>query len=208
MSVRKLPSGRWQARVKDGRRDVASKSFDTRRSALAWEAEQRAKLAGGAWVDPKSGRIPVRQVVEEYLATRPSVVTSKTLLTEQYLLGRMSPALGRLPVSAVTTEDIQADLARQVEGWSTASLRRYRGVLSALFTYAASRRLRGENPVRGTRTPTGAPDHAAGEMLPFTLDELREVVSDLMEHSPEGKLALVMGSARKSSWRLRSPTAP
>lgn len=35
MTVRKSPGGRWRGVVKSGRQQVASKTFDTRREALA-----------------------------------------------------------------------------------------------------------------------------------------------------------------------------
>ncbi|ACZ22773.1 site-specific recombinase XerD [Sanguibacter keddieii DSM 10542] len=193
MSVRRTPSGRWQVRVKDGRRDVASKTFDTKRSAQAWEAEQKAKLSGGAWVDPKAGRTPVREVIDEYLATRPGIVSSKTLLTEHLLLGKVTPALGRLPVSAVTREDVQTDLGVQALGLATSSVKRYRGILSALFTYSVARRLRETNPVSGTKLPSGAEGHERTEMAPYTLEELREVAAACMEQSPDGDITLFLG---------------
>jgi len=47
MSVAKLPSGRWHARLKSGRQYIAGKTFDSKREALAWLARERAAMAGG-----------------------------------------------------------------------------------------------------------------------------------------------------------------
>lgn len=191
MTVKKLPSGRWRARIREGRAYIASKTFDTKGAAAAWEAEQKLKLAGGVWVDPKAGRRPVAEVAEAYLLTRPGLVSSKTLTTERYLLKCMSPSFARLPVSAVSADDVQAELGAHVAGWATASLKRYRGVLSALFTYAVSRHLRSGNPVQGTKVPTG--ENAPEEMHPFMLDELREVAAELLARADDGDIALFLG---------------
>lgn len=36
MTIRKTPNGRWRAQLKSGRTQVASKTFDMRREAVAW----------------------------------------------------------------------------------------------------------------------------------------------------------------------------
>ena len=42
VSLRKLRSGRWHARLKSGRIYVTGKTFDTRRDAQAWLTRERA----------------------------------------------------------------------------------------------------------------------------------------------------------------------
>ena len=193
MSVQRLPSGRWRVRVKVGGREVYTRVHELKREAVADEAMQRARLTRGEWVDPRAGKVPVGDVVAAYLASRPGKVAEKTAATEVYLLGRLSPALRRLPIACVSSDDIEADLVVQAADLSRASLKRYRGIVSALMAYAVRQRLRGDNPVRGTRVPESAAGREAWTIAPFTPDELREVVAALVLRHPDGDLALVLG---------------
>ena len=53
-SLRKLPSGRWQARytAPGGKTTTAPMTFDTKGDALAWLSTVRADLVRGAWLPP------------------------------------------------------------------------------------------------------------------------------------------------------------
>jgi hypothetical protein len=91
MSVRKTPGGRWRGIVKSGRQQVASRTFDTRRQALAWVARERAALAGG--VDPRAGRRTVRVLLPEWLAEREHAVSRKSYVSDRSLMRLTPPAL-------------------------------------------------------------------------------------------------------------------
>ena len=75
MTIRKLPSGRFQAIVKAGRTHVCSKSFPTRREAQAYYAREKAALAGG--IDPRAGRASVRSLLPVWLEERKHAVSAK-----------------------------------------------------------------------------------------------------------------------------------
>ena len=51
MSIEKTPNGRFRAHLKSGRVKVATRTFDTRREAVAWLTRERAALDGG--IDPR-----------------------------------------------------------------------------------------------------------------------------------------------------------
>lgn len=57
-NVRKLPSGRWQARyeVEGGRSVTAPIAFRTKADATRWLAGVETDRAKGTWVDPSQGR--------------------------------------------------------------------------------------------------------------------------------------------------------
>lgn len=58
-SVRRLPSGRWQASYwHQAVRFTADRTFRTKADAHAWLATTEVDLLRGAWVDPTGGRIP------------------------------------------------------------------------------------------------------------------------------------------------------
>lgn len=63
-TVRKLPSGRWQARysIGPGKLGPAPRTFATKNEATRWLASVETDQARGGWIDPRAGRI----TLEEY----------------------------------------------------------------------------------------------------------------------------------------------
>ena len=60
-SVIRLPSGavRYRARVKSNGRYVATRVFERKADAVAWEQDQRRRLRLGEWIDPRRGQVPL-----------------------------------------------------------------------------------------------------------------------------------------------------
>lgn len=60
-SVRRLASGRWQARylVAGGRISAAPRTFRTKADAARWLAMAESDQARGVWVDPRAGKVPL-----------------------------------------------------------------------------------------------------------------------------------------------------
>lgn len=57
-SIRKLASGRYQARYKhDGMHHPAPHTFKAKADANAWLAEVQMDLRRGVWIDPKAGQV-------------------------------------------------------------------------------------------------------------------------------------------------------
>lgn len=71
-SVRKLPSGRYQARYSDAQmnRHTAPRTFASRRMAEDWLATVRADMVRGTWRAPELGSITVAEYAADLLATR------------------------------------------------------------------------------------------------------------------------------------------
>ena len=47
---------RYRARIKANGREVASRMFDRKSDAVAWEQDQRRQLRAGEWLDPRRAR--------------------------------------------------------------------------------------------------------------------------------------------------------
>ena len=76
MSIQRYEKGgkvRYRARVKSHGREIATRVFDRKRDAEAWEQEKTRRLRLGDWVDPRRGRVPLSLVAEEWMASRGSV---------------------------------------------------------------------------------------------------------------------------------------
>jgi integrase len=169
VTVRKTPGGRWRGIVKVGRQPVASRTFDTRRQAVAWVARERAAIAGG--VDPRAGRRTLRVLLPEWLEEREHAVSRKTYVSDKAVTRLTPPALAALQIGAVTDREIsRALLSLTKSGLAESSVKRYRASLSAFFAWAVRERLIITNPVTGTRVPKGR--GVRGEIRPFAEDEL------------------------------------
>ncbi|MHB1498033.1 MAG: hypothetical protein ACYCXN_08995, partial [Acidimicrobiales bacterium] len=70
-SVRKLPSGRYQAGYHNlGERHFALGTFATKADALAWLSTVEADIHRGQWVDPGAGRVTFGNYADTWLAQR------------------------------------------------------------------------------------------------------------------------------------------
>ncbi|WP_030528698.1 site-specific integrase [Phycicoccus jejuensis] len=172
MTVIKLPSGKFRAVLKVGRVYAASRSFATKRDALAWLARERAALAGG--VDPRAGRATVRALLPVWLEERQHAVSRKTYVSDRALLRLVPHSLAALSVNAVTDREVtRALVGLTKDGLAEASVRRFRASLSSFFAWAVRERLILTNPVLRTLVPrSGGP---RVEMYLFSEDELEQV---------------------------------
>lgn len=71
-AIRKLPSGRWQARYRtvDGRRVTARDTFATKTDASLWLDAHRSDRASGLRIDPRAGEIKLGVYAQEWLGHR------------------------------------------------------------------------------------------------------------------------------------------
>ena len=172
MTIRRLPSGRFQAIVKAGRTQVCSKTFPTRREAQTYYAREKAALAGG--VDPRAGRASIRSLLPIWLEERKDTVSPKTYVADAALVRLVPQSLGAMQIAAVTDREI----TRILVGWSRhgfaeASVRRTRNSLSSFFAWAVRERLITVNPVTVTRVPRSHTTRT--EMYPFGEDDLERL---------------------------------
>ncbi|MGN6129060.1 MAG: tyrosine-type recombinase/integrase [Nocardioidaceae bacterium] len=191
MSVQKQPNGRFRARLKSGRTNVASKTFDTKREAEQWLARERAALVRG--IDPRAGRHRVRALLEPWLTSRRASVSANTYRIDADLERVLPASLLALQVGAVTDREI----ARCFEHWigrglSERTAVRYRASLSAFFGWCARERYILANPVTRVRVPRQST--VPTEMAPFTEDELESAYRGWQrENARLADILLVLG---------------
>lgn len=189
-NVRKLPSGRFQARYTgpDGREHKAPTTFETKGDARAWLAMQQADITRRAWLPGVSGRdVPtLAEYAPEALDRRPL----KPRTREHYddLLNRLIlPTLGDLRLQTLTPEHVE-DWWRAL-GTSTPTYRAHAySLLRSVMDDALKDRLVAANPVhvRG-----GGYVRRAKRIEPATLDELETIV----EHMPDRYRLMVLLAA-------------
>jgi len=113
-TVRKLPSGRWQARYLDpsGDRHNAPNTFVTKTDALRWLASVETDVGRGDWHDPRAGDVPYREWSARWLAIKEPQLAHATVNLYRYLLRRhVVPRFGDTLVGRITAVEVQGWLA-------------------------------------------------------------------------------------------------
>jgi integrase len=150
-SIRKLPSGRWQARYRgpDGLLRPAPHTFTYKADASKWLALTEAELLGGKWTDPDAGRIPFSDYAAAWIAERPGL-RPKTIQLYRYLLRtHLQDDFGSRTIASITEADVRrwrADLLSRGVSPVTAA-KAYR-LLKSILATAAEDGLIPRNPCR------------------------------------------------------------
>ena len=94
-AVRRLPSGRWQARIDDGAGQLVSLgSFTTKNDATQALRLAAGDQARGEWVDPNLGRLLLREYTAEWLQHRSTISSRTGELYDSLLRNHILPMLG------------------------------------------------------------------------------------------------------------------
>lgn len=164
-SVRRLPSGRWQARhlSPSGERATAPETFPTRAAAAAYLAHAQTLLDRGGWTDPTPVTITFGAFAGAWLAERadlrPRTAELYTGLRARHLL----PELGALELPRITTAQVRRWHAGRLQsGTGRSTVAKAYRLLKSILTTAVTDELLVRNPcvLRGAgaeRTPERVP---------------------------------------------------
>ena len=147
-SVRKLPSGRYQARYRhEGLTQTAPDTFASKADAGAWLAEMLTELRRGTWVDPKAGQVSLRSYADTWLSSRPDLRPS-TRAKYLYLLDRhILPGLGHVDMASIQPTDVRAWWAKLAGDTPTTAAGAYR-LLATICNTAVGDQLIPRSPCR------------------------------------------------------------
>lgn len=168
--VRKLPSGRYQARYwHAGVHHSAPLTFLAKADALAWLAATETDVHRGAWVDPMGTQMPVAELADRWLEHDPSKRASTVARDEAILRLHILPQIGKRRVGDVTPPDVQKMVNEWAKAQAPRTTRRQYDVARALFSYAVATDWLARSPCRGIdlprvdalRRPTVTPDDVA-----------------------------------------------
>jgi len=137
--VRRLPSGRWQARYlgPDGCDRPAAQTFETRRDADRWLSAAETDLGRGHWVDPSASQTTVEAWSGIWLANRPDPKV-RTRELYDWLLGKyIVPRLGHVPLGKVTPSLVRSWHAQISRVGSPTPVRQSYSLLRAMLTTAS-----------------------------------------------------------------------
>ncbi len=119
-SIARRADGRWRARYRDVAGHEHARHFTRKADAQRWLDEVTAAVVTGAYVDPRSGRIPLRDYAEQWLSSQ--VVRPTTSLAYERVLRRhVLPQLGGRHLADIRPGDVQRLLvARSIRYWARA----------------------------------------------------------------------------------------
>ncbi|MEU9329511.1 site-specific integrase [Streptomyces canus] len=155
--IRKLPSGRYQARYPgpDGVLRPADRTFATTTDADRWLAKKRIEIEDGRWIDPAEGQTTVREWATRWLAAVSPQLKHKTQASYRSLINsQIAPALGDRELSSLRPITVTEWVAQmRTKGLSPSRIRQAYRVLSQVMTSAVDNGLIGQTPCRGVRLP-------------------------------------------------------
>jgi integrase len=108
--IRRLPSGRWQARYKgpDGVDRPAPGTFTNKREAQSWLVRKEAEILAGDWLDPDAGRVVFREFAAAWVKERPNLRPKTQNLYGYLLRQHILPTFGHRSVASIREPQVRA----------------------------------------------------------------------------------------------------
>ncbi|MFJ4242775.1 tyrosine-type recombinase/integrase [Streptomyces iakyrus] len=148
-AIRRLPSGRYQARYPgpDGVMRPAPFTFETTADADDWLAERQTEIRRGDWRDPDAGAVGFRAYAEKWVEERELAPLTQDLY--RYLLDKHLFALADLDLDEITAPRVREWRAERLRltGAKTITAKAYR-LLKAIMETAVDDELITRNPCR------------------------------------------------------------
>jgi len=149
--VRKLRSGRWQARYKgpDGIDRPAPRTFPTKRDAEVWLTTTEADILGDEWLDPDLGRVAFGEFARSWIDERPDL-RPKTLQLYRYLLrSHLNPAFEAKPIASIREPQVRRWRKNLLDsGTSSVTVAKAYRLLRAILATAVDDGMIRRNPCR------------------------------------------------------------
>ncbi|MDX3129878.1 tyrosine-type recombinase/integrase [Streptomyces europaeiscabiei] len=154
--VRKLPSGRYQARYvgPDGLLRPASETFRTKKDADDWLADKQTEMRRGDWHDPDAGKIPFGEYAAAWIKERELTTTTRQLYGP-LLRHHLEPTFGALNVAEISPPLVRRWRADKLaEGTGPTTVAKAYALLRAIMGTAVADLLIRRNPctIKGAST--------------------------------------------------------
>lgn len=146
--INRRPNGKWIARFRGPDRRERSKTFSTKRDAIAWRGEQIASMRSGNWVDPVGLKDNFGKCAMTWLENK-RAANLRPSSFDSYLeihTNRVGPKWDNYPIGLITVEEINAWTRQLVaEGLSPSRINKCLLVVRQVLDVAVSSRLIGFN---------------------------------------------------------------
>ena len=150
-SIRRLPSGRYQARYSgpDGVDRPADDTFDTRAEAEDWLTLKEAEILEGEWIDPDAGNVFVPDYVETWIGENTSLRPKTVQIYRGLLHSHIAPHLATVTVGEMTLARVRRWRKTLVDsGVSAITVAKAYRLLRAVFNTAVDDEMIKRNPCR------------------------------------------------------------
>lgn len=183
--VRKLPSGRFQARYPgpDGLDRPAPHTFATKRDAEQWLVLKEAEIARGEWIDPNAGKVPFDVYAKQWIDDRVLKPRSEGLY-RSLLRNHLSPTFGNYDLADIREADVRRWRKERLGVVGQSTVAKAYQLLKSILNTAVDDELIRRNPCR--IKGAGTPDTPEREMIPLTK------VVEILTVIPERYRALVL----------------
>jgi integrase len=146
-SIQKRDNGRWRARYKDADDREHARHFTRKADAELWLAQVRADQLRGTYVDPRAGRVTLKEFAERWLAAQGHRAGTRRLY-ERTMRLHVLPVLGDRPLAAIRRTDIQGLITASAEHLAPKTVENHLRLIRALFNAAVEDQLISVSPVR------------------------------------------------------------
>lgn len=150
-TIRKLPSGRFQARYRDdaGHQVAAPQTFETKTAAGQWLAALQTDMDRGTYADPTAGAVTFADWAEDWMGFKSGQRPATLARDRTAIYTHFNPLIGAMPIGRITPMDVRRVVQQMQErGLAPKSVRTYVGTLQAIFTAAVDMDLIVKSPVR------------------------------------------------------------
>ncbi|GAA1105107.1 tyrosine-type recombinase/integrase [Streptomyces javensis] len=175
-AVRKLPSGRFQARYPgpDGIMRPAPVTFETAGDADDWLAEKQTEVRRGDWQDPDAGAVSFEEYALRWVKERGLSPTTDELYRRLLRL-HILPVLGGWDLDEITPPRIRTWRAERLETVGETTVAKSYRLVKAILETAVEDELIRRNPCR----IRGAGKESAGERPIATVEQV-DALADAM----------------------------
>ena len=201
-TIRRLPSGRWQARYRDrsGVLVPAPRTYATRAEAATWLTTTEAERLKGAWIDADAGKVTLAEYSWHWLESRVGLAPrTREIYAQQLRLHVLPPfvdgsaGLGEVPLRQITPELVRAWYAGLARGHSSSVAAKAYSRLRQILGQAVDDDRIAKNPCRLRRA--GVEHHPEQRFL--TIEELYQLAGVMPERYRAMVLTAGLGGLRR-----------
>ena len=150
-SIRRLPSGRYQARYPgpDGVDRPADDTFATRADAEDWLTLKEAEILEDDWIDPDAGNVFVPAYVETWIGENTALRPKTVKIYRGLLRSHIAPHLATVTVGEMTLARVRRWRKKLIDsGVSAITVAKAYRLLRAVFNTAVDDEMIKRNPCR------------------------------------------------------------
>jgi integrase len=154
-AIRKLPSERYQARVRHPITNelVTLGTFPSKADADSAVADAQALQRRGTWVDPRRSQTNFSAWAQQWMEANLNARPRTRQRYEQIVRCHLEPALGKAPLGSITPLNVQQLVRVWTKEYKPNTVRHHYAVLRSILNAAVDADLLGRSPCRGVKLP-------------------------------------------------------